>query len=256
MRKIIRRTLSLVVLLMSMFGMAPLTAIEAATNYGTGQIIGIRAAEQVSDSLSTYRVNQQIDQLQQNPLQGKIIVVDPGHGGSDAGAIGPNNTLEKQVTLTVAQELRKLLVDGGATVMMTRIADRDVSYVGASDKEELKARIDIANRANADLFISIHADAFAGSAGGTTTYFSKETNNNIHLAQLVQENMVAQLNLYDRGTQLNDYYVLKYANMPSILTEIAFISNPQEEKLLTNRNFNVKAALGIFNGIKQHFQAP
>lgn len=255
MRKTIQRTISVVVLVLSMFGIAPLTAAGAATNFGTG-ITGIGAEGQISDSLTTYRINQRISQLQQTPLQGKIIVVDPGHGGSDAGAIGPNNTLEKQVTLTIAQELRKLLADGGATVIMTRTSDRDVSHAGDADTEELKARIEIANRADADLFVSIHADAFAGSAGGTTTYFSNATEHNMHLAQVVQENMVAQLNLYDRGTQQNDYYVLKHAKMPAILTEVAFISNPQEEKLLTNLNFNRKAAFGIFNGIKQHFQVP
>jgi N-acetylmuramoyl-L-alanine amidase len=191
MRKTIQRTISLVVLVLSMF---PLTAVGAATKYETGQITGIWAQDQVSDSLATYRIGQ----LQQTPLQGKVIVVDPGHGGSDVGAIGPNSTIEKQVTLTIAQELRKQLVAGGATVIMTRISDRDVAYAGASDKEELQARIDIANRANADLFISIHADAFAGSAGGTTTYFANETGNNMHLAQSVQENMVTQLNLYER----------------------------------------------------------
>lgn len=255
MKKIIQRAISLGVLVLVLFGLDPLNTVGAAANYATSPITESWLEGQASDSLATYQVNQGIGQLQKTLLQGKIIVIDPGHGGSDTGAIGSNNTFEKQVTLTVAQELRKLLVTGGATVIMTRTSDRDVAYIGASDKEELQARIDIANRVNADLFVSIHADAFAGSAGGTTTYFSDKTGDNIHLAQLVQENMVAQLNLYDRGIRQNDYYILEHADMPAILTEVAFISNPQEEKLLTNRYFDRKAAVGIFNGIKQHFQA-
>lgn len=186
-------------------------------------------------------------------LQNKVIVVDPGHGGSDTGAIGPDNIAEKNVTLNIARDLRKLLSDEGARVIMTRTSDQDVAYDGASDCEELQARVNIANQANADLFISIHADASVESVNGTTTYFYPGSNED--LAQLVQNSMVSQLKLYDRGFQPNDYYVLKYTNMPSILTEAAFISNPKEEKLLMNPGFDKKVAIGIYNGIKKYFSA-
>lgn len=192
-------------------------------------------------------------QSQKNALKGKVIVVDPGHGGSDTGAIGPNNILEKNVTLAIATDLRKLLTDGGAKVIMTRSSDRDVTNGEASDIEELQARVDIANQANADLFISIHADACDEMGSGTTTYFYSGSDNT--LAHLVQDSMVSQLKLYDRGSQPNDFYVLKNTNMPAILTEAAFISNPKEEKLLVNPNFDKKVASGIFNGIKKYFLA-
>lgn len=184
-------------------------------------------------------------------LKGKVIVIDPGHGGSDTGAIGSSKLMEKNVTLAIGKELNNLLTNSGATVIMTRTADKDVSFPGASDKEELAARVAIANKADADLFVSIHTDAFSGFAGGTTTY-TYDTKNN--LASLVQDNMVAQLKLYDRGVQQNDYYVLKYTKMPAILTEAAFISNSKEEKLLMNRSFDKKVAVGIYNGIKQYFE--
>ena len=178
-------------------------------------------------------------------------MVDPGHGGSDTGAIGPNQVTEKDVTLTIARELRKLLSSGGATVIMTRTTDCDVAYAGASDSEELQARVDIANKAKADLFISIHADASADYASGTTTYFCE--NSNDYLARLVQGSLVEQLKLYDRGFQPNDYYVLEGTNMPAILTEAAFLSNTKEEKLLGNRSFDKKVAQGIYNGVRQYF---
>lgn len=183
-------------------------------------------------------------------LKGKVIVIDPGHGGSDTGAIGSQKLMEKNVTLAIGKELNNMLTNSGATVIMTRTTDKDVSYPGASDKEELAARVAIANNADADLFVSIHADAFSGLAGGTTTY-SYDTKNK--LASLVQDNMVAQLKLNNRGVQQNDFYVLKYTKMPAILTEAAFISNSREEKLLMNRNFGKKVAVGIYNGIKQYF---
>ena len=190
---------------------------------------------------------------QSHSLKNKVIVVDPGHGGSDTGAIGPHNVAEKDVTLTIARDLRKLLSDAGAKVIMTRTSDRDVAYDGASDSEELQARVDMANQANADLFISIHADASVESVNGTATYFYPGSNDS--LANLVQSNMVSQLKLYDRGFQPNDYYVLKYTTMPSILTEAAFISNSKEEKLLMNPGFDKKIAVGIYNGVKKYFLA-
>jgi len=193
------------------------------------------------------------NQSQKYSLKGKVIVVDPGHGGSDTGAIGPRNVVEKNVTLAIARDLRKLLSDEGARVIMTRTSDRDVAYQGTSDIDELQARVDIANQAHADLFISIHADAFTEYASGTATYFYPGSNDD--LARFVQSSMVGQLKLFDRGFQPNDYYVLKYTNMPAILTEVAFISNPKEEKLLNNSGFEKKAAVGIYNGIKKYFLA-
>ena len=208
-------------------------------------------SKELGSLTNQFQTNQQISQSQKHSLKAKVIVIDPGHGGSDTGALGPSNAMEKNVTLAIARDLRKLLSDGGATVIMTRTSDRDVAYNGTSDIDELQARADIANQVNADLFISIHADAFTESVSGTATYFYPGSDD--YLAHLVQSSMVGQLKLYDRGFLPNDYYVLKHTNMPSILTEVAFISNPKEEKLLINRNFDKKAAVGIYNGIKKYF---
>lgn len=193
----------------------------------------------------------QNSQTKNSSLKGKVIVVDPGHGGSDTGAIGPNHVAEKNVTLAIARDLGKLLSDGGAKVVMTRTSDKDVAYEGTSDIDELQARVAIANQASADLFVSIHADSSDEPVSGTATYFYP--GNSDSLASLVQDSMVSQLKLSDRGYQPNDFYVLKNTTMPAILTEVAFISNPKEEKLLLNPTFDKKAALGIYNGIKKYF---
>jgi N-acetylmuramoyl-L-alanine amidase len=186
-----------------------------------------------------------------NILKGKVIALDPGHGGSDTGAIGPNHVEEKDVTLVISSNLRTLLSNAGATVVMTRTSDKDVAYPGASSTAELRARVAIANKANADLFISIHANAFSPEVHGTTTYFCPGGDS--FLAHCVQDSMIDQLKLFNRGVQANDYYVLKYTTMPAILTEAAFLSNPKEEQLLSNRSFDQKVALGIYNGIKNYF---
>ncbi|GMA97338.1 N-acetylmuramoyl-L-alanine amidase [Pelosinus sp. IPA-1] len=205
------------------------------------------------DTLSQNIINfigLQSNQTKNSTLKGKVIVVDPGHGGSDTGAIGPNHVAEKNVTLAIARDLGKLLSDGGAKVILTRTSDKDVANEGTSDIDELQARVAIANQASADLFVSIHADASDEPVSGTATYFY---GNSDTFASLVQDSMVSQLKLSDRGYQPNDFYVLKNTTMPAILTEVAFISNPQEEKLLSNPTFDKKAALGIYNGIKKYF---
>ena len=227
--------------LVIVLGLLPLNA-KAANYDGLGQLVAAWLEAQSS------RQNMQIPN---SSLRGRTIVIDPGHGGSDAGAIGPSNLMEKTVTLAISKELQSLLTNSGATVIMTRVTDKSVAFAGASDKAELAARVAIANKAKADLFVSIHADAFVGQAGGTTTYVYDTRNTEI--APLVQANMVAQLKLSDRGVQQRDYYVLKNTNMPAILTEAAFISNPREEKLLMNRSFDKKVAIGIYNGISQYF---
>ena len=210
-------------------------------------------SKQLGSLSNQFPAIQKIDSSQKHSLKDKVIVVDPGHGGSDTGAIGPSNVAEKNVTLAIAWDLRKLLSDEGATVIMTRTSDRDVAINATSDIDELQARVDIANQANADLFISVHTDAFTEFVSGTATYFYPGSND--FLARSVQNSMVGQLKLSDRGFQPNDYYVLKHTTMPSILTEATFISNPKEEKLLINPIFDRKVAVGIFNGIEKYFLA-
>ena len=191
-------------------------------------------------------------------LKGKIIVIDPGHGGNDAGAIGPTGVMEKNVTLKVALELRDLLEAEGAEVVMTRETDRTVSEKGAkaSDIEELGARCDVANRIGADIFISIHADSFTRpEARGTTGYYySKSTSGKGQkLADCIRRNLIEQLGTPSRGTQPCNFYVVKHTDMPATLIELGFISNKEEEKLLDSKEGVQKAAQGIFDGIEDYF---
>lgn len=187
-------------------------------------------------------------------IAGKVITLDPGHGGSDPGAIGPNKTMEANVALTVATELRKLLEQNGAKVVMTRSSDRDVFGPNASATQELQARCDIANQAKADLFLSIHANAFSNkNVGGTATYHYPKTTGDIRVAAYVQSELLKQTGLQDRGNNPARFYVLKHTDMPSALIELAFVSNPVEEKLLNDNNFIKKMALGIYNGLVKYF---
>lgn len=187
-------------------------------------------------------------------LKNKSIVIDPGHGGSDSGAVGLNQTQEKTITLEIAHRLRGLLEKTGAKVIMTRMDDRDVFGKNASATDELNARTAIANKSKADAFVSIHIDAFINRiAGGTTTYYYQKTPYDALLAQSIQSFTGSASGLQDRGAVAANFYVIKNTVMPAVLAEIAFISNPAEEKLLKTAEFQQKMAQGIFYGLDSFF---
>ncbi len=190
-------------------------------------------------------------------LQGKIIALDAGHGGSDVGAIGPTGVTEKGVTMRVAQALKKLLTSEGATVLMTRDTDTEVSdkKANASDVEELQARCDVGNDGNADIFVSMHMDSFTsgGPSGTTGYYYSQGSKASQRLAKYVSEGVVEKLGITNRGTKSCNFYVVKHTDMPATLVEIAFISNEKEEKLMNSEEGISKAAEGILEGLRKFF---
>lgn len=181
-----------------------------------------------------------------NTIAGKIIVVDPGHGGSDPGAIGASGTYEKDITLAVSLKLRNLLRNAGATVIMTR--ETDVYPM-------LNERTELANQLNADIFVCIHCNSLNRvDPGGTETFYApKRIADSGKLAQAIQRELVKSINLFDRGVKSDEFYVLNRTNMPSALVETAFISKKDEETLLLDPNFQDKIAKGIYQGIMAYF---
>jgi len=176
------------------------------------------------------------------------VCIDPGHGGTQPGAVGPGGTMEKYITLSVALKLRDLLKSRGIDVIMTRETDKDVRT--AKQPNELQARCDVANKAGADYFVSIHCNASDDpKAHGTETWFSAKDNKSQVLANNIQRELVKQIQRANRGVKIGNYYVTNSTKMPAVLVELAFISNPVEEQLLRNDEFKRKCALGIANGI-------
>ena len=187
-------------------------------------------------------------------LKGKVIALDPGHGGSDPGAIGPGGTKEKTVTLAVAQKLQTLLEKAGAKVIMTRRDDRDVYGPNATAVEELNARTIMGATNKADIFVSIHADSFTNAAaGGTSTYYYRKSPYDVMLAQNVQTSIIKAGGLLNRNANPANFYVIKRSIMPATLVELAFISNPDEEKLLISPQFQQRMAQGIYEGLDSFF---
>ena len=188
-------------------------------------------------------------------LQNKVIVIDPGHGGSDPGAIGINKTMEKTITLAVAQRVQALLEKAGAKVIMTRKTDVDVFGPNASAVQELSARTLVANKNKADIFLSIHINAFSNrTVGGSSTYYYQKTKYDALLAESIQAGLAKAGGLQDRGTYPARFYVIKRTVMPAVLTELAFISNPDEEKALNSPQFQQQLAQGIVDGLDAFFK--
>ena len=172
-----------------------------------------------------------------------IIMIDPGHSGTDPGAVGPSGVKEKDINLAVAERLHLLMADAGIEAYMTRIGDVEVP---------LAKRTELANSINADYFISIHANAATSpTAHGTETYHYPGSAKGRALAEEVQRELVNATGLANRGVKEASFYVLRATVMPAILVELAFLSNPDEEKLLTSSEFQNICARAIWEGVKK-----
>lgn len=176
------------------------------------------------------------------------VCLDPGHGGYDPGAVGPGGLKEKDVTLAVALRVGFYLQNSGAEVFFTRASDR-VSWPPEVE-QDLAARVEIANRGQADLYLSIHCNsAPTPEAGGIETYSFRQTGKAAEVARLIQAELVRELGLRDRGVKTAGFYVLRHTAMPAVLTELAFISNPREEKLLSDPGFQERAAKALARAV-------
>ena len=187
-------------------------------------------------------------------LQGKRIVIDPGHGGSDPGAIGPKGNKEKTSSLLIANYLKTYLTSAGALVYMTRTSDKDVYGPYASAKNELQARVDVSTRNRADAFVSIHHNANNNrSIGGIATYYYAKSGYDYRLGNAIQKKMAAATRLRNLGTQQANFYVVKRSYMPAVLLEVGFISNYREEQLIGSAWFQKTVAKAVFDGLKDYF---
>lgn len=180
---------------------------------------------------------------------GACVVIDPGHGGSEPGAIGPSGLKEKDVNLAIAKKVVEILQGQGYEVVLTRDGDYDV---------DLLPRAQLANDLGAAAFVSIHSNASVNpGVGGTGTYtyapsgtsLGQQRDDRLYLARLLQEEMVSALGLRDAGVFEENFSVLRNTVMPAALCEVAFISNYDEERLLASDDFQRKAAEAVARGI-------
>lgn len=185
------------------------------------------------------------DYLGQTGLQGKTIVVDAGHGDHDPGTSG-HDLVEKNVNLNVALRLEKLLKDAGVDVVMTR---RDDTFV------TLSGRVAIAEKANADAFISIHANAASAAAQGAETFYNSryQARESRKLAEAIQKRLVAETGMRHRRVADANFYVIRNTTMPSTLVELGFLTNREDANRMKQPGYDDKAAKAIFNGINDYY---
>jgi N-acetylmuramoyl-L-alanine amidase len=180
------------------------------------------------------------------PTNPRLIVIDPGHGGSDRGAAHGDLT-EAEVNLDTAKRLRDILIARGWQVQMTHDTDVDVYQPNDSAHDELQARCDVANQAGARLFVSLHANSFINSGPyGTTLYVSKP--DDYELARTIERRTESD-GTKDDGVVKSKMYVTLHTMMPAVLIETAFLSNPSDYDLLSSPQWRQKIAQEIADGI-------
>ncbi|MEC0611650.1 N-acetylmuramoyl-L-alanine amidase LytC, partial [Bacillus spizizenii] len=170
-----------------------------------------------------------------------------GHGDQDSGAIG-NGLLEKEVNLDIAKRVNTKLNASGALPVMSRSNDTFYS---------LQERVSKAASAQADLFISIHANANdSSSPNGSETYYDStyQAANSKRLAEQIQPKLAANLGTRDRGVKTAGFYVIKYSKMPSVLVETAFITNASDASKLKQAVYKDKAAQAIHDGTVSYYR--
>ncbi|DAB30592.1 MAG TPA: N-acetylmuramoyl-L-alanine amidase [Sulfurimonas sp. UBA12504] len=252
-------------------------------------VINVPASARAGESEKITAVSSPTAVMPRGLAGSKTVVIDPGHGGKDPGAISKNKAQEKTIVLDIASELKKILIARGYKVYMTRDSDQFV---------KLSHRTQFANKKNADIFVSIHANAVekanANKANGIECYFlsnsrssrakkvaAKENSADLSdmnfygkesflntlnkhnivasnkLAIDLQRGMLSSLsgynNVNDAGVREGPFWVLVGAQMPSVLVEVGFLSHPIESTRLLDRRYQKSLALGIANGVERYF---
>jgi stage II sporulation protein D len=181
------------------------------------------------------------------PLSGKIIVIDPGHGGENSeDAIGPNGLREKDIVLNISKKLKKSLIELGAKVYLTREKDEYVSLV---------QRAKLGNEIRPNFFISIHLNSFPNSSiHGCEIYHYRNDKDSGSLGKAIMKCMVNNLNTVDRGVKIADFFLLREVSVSSIHLEVDYITNSEVEKKLSNQLYISRIADSIAEGIIEYYK--
>jgi len=225
--------LGMLVVLLACVGLAAF-GVKACVDYVQSVSAGMEAQSQ----------QQQADGTQETPLPEEpsvfagfsvsgVVTVDPGHGGGDPGC-GEEVALEKDIVLPISLKLRDMLEEAGVAVVMTRQTDESVS---------LDQRAIIANNAGSDLFVSIHCNSYEGAARGMDVYYHKSEPAK-ELAQAILD-QAAALGIRTREIQKNNYQVLWDTDMPAVLVETGFVTDPEEYALLRQEDYQEKIAQAV-----------
>lgn len=181
-------------------------------------------------------------------IEGQRVVIDAGHGDHDPGA-QDRGTQEKEINLDVSQRVAERLKELGATPIMTRDSDKFVT---------LQGRVDYAQEVNGDLFVSIHTNAAYRSAKGSEVFYDTRKLSNVEegriLAEKIQRQLVDVVDMYDRGVKDNNWHVIHYNTLPSVLVELGFVTNSEDYEKLTSDHYRDLYAQAITQGIVDYYE--
>ena len=182
-----------------------------------------------------------------------IVYLDPGHGGMDGGC-NYKDLVEKDINLRISLKVKQILEEKGYTVLMTRSADVHLCVDKFSKKEDLQTRINLINKSNADLYISIHTNSFVNPKYyGAQVFYNSSLQNNIFIAKRIQTYLSENTKTTRVAKSLNNIMVLREINKPGCLIECGFISNPDEYMLFQTEGHILKLANSIVFGIDDYF---
>lgn len=193
------------------------------------------------------------------PLSGKTIVIDPGHGGPDGGAVAKDDTTEKEIALAVSKKLQTYLQQSGAMVYLTREADYDLAAedtkgLSKRKSEDIRKRLDLIHDKQADFFVSVHLNSIPSERwSGAQTFYNPNDKDGHHLAKMIQTEIIDNLDNTTRtALAMNTIYLLKHAEVPGALVEIGFLSNDQEREQLKQESYQEQMAASIYEGMLRY----
>lgn len=192
---------------------------------------------------------------------GKTVMIDAGHGSPDGGAESADGTLEKDLNLKISSYLQSFLEQSGSHVLLTRaddngIFDENAKKIKQMKRSDIKNRENLMNKSDADIFVSIHMNKFPESKYSGPQVFHAKSEESKLLAQCVQDKMTELLSppsvreIKQAGSEI---YLLKKAQIPAILVECGFLSNPEELSLLKNEEYQKQVAWSVYCGICDYF---
>ncbi len=195
------------------------------------------------------------------PIKNTVIMIDPGHGGIDPGALGKSGTVEDEINLSIALKLRRLIEQAGGLALMIREDDTGLytegkSRIRSKKNEDLKNRHQLINESDANIFVSIHLNSFPQSQYyGAQTFYQIGDKRGKLLAEIIQNEFVTVIDRGNRRTAkgTDGVYILRDNKIPGALVECGFLSNYDEENLLKDDHYQEKVAWCIFTGIVKYF---
>ena len=195
------------------------------------------------------------------PASGKTIVIDAGHGVPDEGAESSRGTTEAETNLKIALKLQNLLEQSGCTVILTRsdenaIYDLDKTTLREKKISDIHNRVKIGNESSADIFVSIHLNKIPQPQyDGWQTFYKEGSEDGAKLAKYIQANLNEAIQKENNriAKTIDNIYIIKHVEIPTTIVECGFLSNPEEEKMLLEDDYQNKLAWGIYNGIVDYF---